>query len=132
MSDVSYQCPCRVAGQLRVGIQGDDVLDRTEDGRITDNIRECSFRPSPQQGIELLQFTALALISHPHPFVWIPHPRPVKQIEDAWAVLAVGLVERLDSCARVGEQRVIVWQSALIHISEPTRLGMISYAVFCL
>src|SRR5450756_2251124 len=25
-----------------------------------------------------------------------------------------------------------VWRLALIHISEPTRLGMISYAVFCL
>src|SRR5450759_654495 len=26
----------------------------------------------------------------------------------------------------------LVWKLALIHISEPTRLGMISYAVFCL
>src|SRR5665648_1192129 len=26
----------------------------------------------------------------------------------------------------------IVWKLSLIHISEPTRLGMISYAVFCL
>src|SRR5450759_1188730 len=25
-----------------------------------------------------------------------------------------------------------VWNLSLIHISEPTRLGMISYAVFCL
>ena len=25
-----------------------------------------------------------------------------------------------------------VWDLSLIHISEPTRLGMISYAVFCL
>src|SRR5450756_2996343 len=26
----------------------------------------------------------------------------------------------------------LLWQLSLIHISEPTRLGMISYAVFCL
>src|SRR5450756_816181 len=26
----------------------------------------------------------------------------------------------------------LVWSLSLIHISEPTRLGMISYAVFCL
>jgi hypothetical protein len=64
--------------------------------------------PSPKQGIELLQFTALAFVSHPHPFVGVPHPGPVKQIEDARAVLAIGLVERLDRCARVSEQRVIV------------------------
>src|SRR5450756_2898681 len=27
---------------------------------------------------------------------------------------------------------VLVWKLSLIHISEPTRLGMLSYAVFCL
>src|SRR5450756_1609546 len=27
--------------------------------------------------------------------------------------------------------RATVWALSLIHISEPTRLGMISYAVFC-
>src|SRR5450756_1633275 len=35
-----------------------------------------------------------------------------------------------------GNPRITVWLStprlSLIHISEPTRLGMISYAVFCL
>ena len=28
--------------------------------------------------------------------------------------------------------RMDIWTLSLIHISEPTRLGMISYAVFCL
>ena len=117
------QGACRVAGQLRVGIQGDDVLDRSKDGCITDNIRECSLLPSPQQGIELLQFAALALISHPHPLNRIPHPGPVKQIEDARAVIAVGLVERLDSGARVGKQRLIIWQRALGRITEIRQQG---------
>src|SRR5450756_53620 len=31
-----------------------------------------------------------------------------------------------------GFQHDVVHQLSLIHISEPTRLGMISYAVFCL
>src|SRR5450756_2256679 len=31
-----------------------------------------------------------------------------------------------------GLARVARWNLSLIHISEPTRLGMISYAVFCL
>src|SRR5674476_1544026 len=82
MGDVTYQCACRVARQLRVSIQGDDVLDRSQDRHITDDLRECSLLPSAQQGIELLHFAALALIAHPHAFVWIPQPRSVEQIED--------------------------------------------------
>src|SRR5450759_3606515 len=34
--------------------------------------------------------------------------------------------------ARLGRSWVTQWNLSLIHISEPTRLGMISYAVFCL
>src|SRR5450756_86304 len=37
---------------------------------------------------------------------------------------------RKDTLEPVGN--CLVWQLSLIHISEPTRLGMISYAVFCL
>src|SRR5450756_2680663 len=33
---------------------------------------------------------------------------------------------------RSGPMEHAVWDLSLIHISEPTRLGMISYAVFCL
>src|SRR5450756_2869669 len=38
------------------------------------------------------------------------------------------------SPARLGRVgvKIIVYYLSLIHISEPTRLGMISYAVFCL
>ena len=43
---VAYQGARGIAGQLRVGIQGDDVLDRAEDGLIADNIREGSLRAS--------------------------------------------------------------------------------------
>ena len=123
MSHVTDKCACRVAWQLRIGIQGDDVPDRSKDGRITDNIREGSLLPTPQQGIELLQFATLALVSHPHPLNRIPHPGSVKQIEDTGTILPVGLVERLDSCVRVREQRPIIWQSALGRVMEIRQQG---------
>jgi len=104
MSDGACQCACGVAGQLRVGIQGDDITDRSENGRIADDIRKCTVPLSPQQGIELLQFAAFALVSHPHPFDRIPHPGSMKQIEDARAVFTVGLVEHFNRCARMGER----------------------------
>src|SRR5450759_904121 len=43
----------------------------------------------------------------------------------------VGGVKRHDLAVAHGT-RQIVGELSLIHISEPTRLGMISYAVFCL
>jgi hypothetical protein len=123
MSHVTDKCAGCVAGQLRVGVQGDDVPDRRQDRGISDTIRECSLLPSPQQGIELFQFAALAFISHPHPFAGVPHPGPVKQIEDARPVLAVGLVEGLDSRARAREQGVVGWQGALGRVREIGQQG---------
>ena len=123
MSHITDQCACRVAGQLRIGIQGDDVPDRSKDGRITDNIRERGLLPAPQQGIELLEFTALALVSHPHPLNRIPHPGSVKQIEDTGTILPVGLVERLNSCVRMLEQGIITWLSALWRVMEIRQQG---------
>ena len=38
----------------------------------------------------------------------------------------------LDGMIEEGEARSQDQRLSLIHISEPTRLGMISYAVFCL
>src|SRR5450756_62994 len=52
-----------------------------------------------------------------------------------------GAFMREDTRNRIGSKAVSIWLKAdaeiimklsLIHISEPTRLGMISYAVFCL
>ena len=110
---VADQGACRVARQLRVGIQGDDVLDRSENRLITDDIRKGRLRPAPESGIELLQFAALALIPHPQALELIPHPGPVKQIEDARAILAVALVERLHCGACMGEQGLVVRQRLL-------------------
>src|SRR5659263_401478 len=42
-----------------------------------------------------------------------------------------GFIDRSHEFVAVETYKAISWLS-LIHISEPTRLGMISYAVFCL
>src|SRR5450756_1802743 len=36
------------------------------------------------------------------------------------------------ACSTIGSPSMPAYRLSLIHISEPTRLGMISYAVFCL
>ena len=40
--------------------------------------------------------------------------------------------EAAEYAGRLGESAQALYDLSLIHISEPTRLGMISYAVFCL
>src|SRR5450759_4721618 len=63
---------------------------------------------------------------------WIPHPLhgSIRQRVFVCWISLVGLVRGWLQCCRP------VFQFgdtlSLIHISEPTRLGMISYAVFCL
>ncbi len=47
----------------------------------------------------------------------------MKQVEDARAIIAVGLVERLDSGARVGEQGVIAGQGLLRRVAEIRQQG---------
>src|SRR5450756_3020632 len=54
-----------------------------------------------------------------------------KGVGDVWNHQSneIGLAKDHGACDRVG---LVVQLLSLIHISEPTRLGMISYAVFCL
>src|SRR5665648_878958 len=40
--------------------------------------------------------------------------------------------QNYNGTAKVTSAKLVVYSLSLIHISEPTRLGMISYAVFCL
>src|SRR5665648_1241098 len=57
--------------------------------------------------------------------------RTMKGIDHNWRKKE-GLIKVLckDCISNGGTRRY--WDLSLIHISEPTRLGMISYAVFCL
>ena len=123
MGQVADQGAGRIAGQLGIGIEGDDVPDRPEKGRIADDLRESVLRPTPEPGIELLQLAALALIAHPHPLHRIPQPGPVKQIEDARAILPVGFIEGLDCGPRIREQGLVLRQRLLGGIAKIGQQG---------
>src|SRR5450756_2784442 len=65
-----------------------------------------------------------------------PPPRPEEGRLDAVVPSVLGGSTTTSVAARPGvagaRPRVTFMRLSLIHISEPTRLGMISYAVFCL
>src|SRR5450756_286809 len=57
---------------------------------------------------------------------------PATYHTEADAQLDYAAVKELHSAGVIGTYDAAVVTLSLIHISEPTRLGMISYAVFCL
>ncbi len=60
----------RIARQLRVGVERDDVADAGQHGGIADDLRERARATPAQEGVELRQLAALALVAHPHAFAW--------------------------------------------------------------
>src|SRR5665648_1174549 len=65
---------------------------------------------------------------------WLPSPSDLTQIAYGVDSRVQSLVAVADATDRPGLDQLagIAASLSLIHISEPTRLGMISYAVFCL
>src|SRR5450756_1472369 len=59
------------------------------------------------------------------------HPHVVERIADVGSLRGtVGKAQHVQRVAEAAGTRLLL-ELSLIHISEPTRLGMISYAVFC-
>ena len=92
----SRQLARRVARQLRIGIEGDDVFHPGQHRGLAHHLREAMLRAAAQQGIELRLLAALALVAHPEALSGIPAARPVKQEEAAAAVFAGQRLNALD------------------------------------
>ena len=72
----------RIARQLRVGVERDDVADLRQTRscrRRSAAKRSCG---AAQQRVELRQLAALALVAHPDAFLRVPAPRAVEEEED--------------------------------------------------
>ena len=121
------ELPCHIPRQLRIGIQGNDVSHRRQDCRVADNQRKIFGRPAPlpiaaQQDVEGFELAALALVAHPHPFLRIPQPRTVEEIEDIASALrlapTVFQVQFLDPRAGPLHQRGIAGHRLLLRVEE--------------
>ena len=73
----------RVAGQLRIGIERDDILHVRQCPRVANDEREAVARTTAQERIEVGKLSALALMAHPQPFLRIPAARTVEEKEAA-------------------------------------------------
>ena len=85
--------PRRVARQLGVGIQRDDVSHLREDRCSTDDERKTVRMTAAQERVQVVELASLAFMAHPDPRLRIPASRAVKQVEhtgiDAMAGVAV-------------------------------------------
>ncbi len=97
----------RIARELRVRIQGDDIAHAEQDRRVTYDAHERASIAMAEQGIERGQLAALALVPHPHPFTGVPLPGAVQQVEAVAALGRVALVQSLDALRGVRKQGVV-------------------------
>ena len=68
---------CGFARQLRVGIQRDDIFHAGQNAGVADQQRKRIGLAGAQQGIQVRQLAALALVAHPDAVMRIPPARAV-------------------------------------------------------
>ena len=83
------------AWQLRVGIERDHVADARQNREIPNLDREV-VRVLTQQVVEVEQFPALALPTHPGAFARVEDPVPVEKEERTPALTFVLVVQAFD------------------------------------
>ncbi|EXI71314.1 MAG: hypothetical protein AW07_03757 [Candidatus Accumulibacter sp. SK-11] len=103
---------------MRIGVQRDDVLHIRQDSRIADHEREArpavGLHTTTQQGVQVRQLAAFALVTHPDVVVDVPPPCAVEEKEDVARGSAptstILLVQFVDPRPRQLQQRTILRQ----------------------
>ena len=81
MGQCTDHLPRRIAWQLRIGIQGDDVADLRQDARLA-NHNQKTIGCASERGVEICQLTPFSLVPHPAIFASVPASIAMEQIED--------------------------------------------------
>ena len=106
MGHRSDELPGGIARQLRVGVERDDVFDRWKNRGLPDDLGKTFRATAAEQGVELHELSALALVTHPEAFACVPAARPMKQEKEIVPVGCVFAVQHFDSGPRPLEQRL--------------------------
>ena len=114
----AHQFPRRVARQLGIGVQGNDVLHVRQERRIPDDPRKTLLIIAAQQRVQIRQLAALALVTHPNLFLRIPAARAMEQEERVAPVAWVLFVQRFDPLRRQLHQRCILRQRFLLRVPK--------------
>ena len=97
-----------VARQLRVGVERDAVPHVGQNRQVASGVSKSGVAGAAKQAVELLDLPALALPSHPHPFLLVPLAIAMEQVEAAAAVAGVAMVQGVDARSRGGQNVGVV------------------------
>ncbi|MDT4817730.1 hypothetical protein FQZ97_508130 [compost metagenome] len=123
------ELPRRVARQLGIGVEGDDVVDLGEDVEPADDQGEAFQAGAAQYGVEFGDLAALALEAHPGPFGGVPAPRAMEQEEPVHGRVGVLAVQRFDALPRKALQRGVLLLDLGAGIQEVAQQGEMQVVV---
>ncbi len=106
----------RVARQLRVGVQRNDVLHALQHRRLARDARERVGAAAAQHRVQVGELAALSLVAHPAALAGIPAPRAMEEEEALGA--AVLAVECLDAAPGGGGERRVAGQRLRLRVLE--------------
>ena len=88
--------PSRIAWQLRIGIQGDDVANLRQNARLAHHNQK-AIRCASKSGIEVCQLTPFSLVPHPAIFARVPASIAMEQIEDIIPYMSVFGIQSMNA-----------------------------------
>src|SRR5262249_54985678 len=98
----------RVAWELRVGVERDDVADRREGLRVAGDRREGLAAAGGEERVEVGELAALPLVPHPGVLAVVPDARAMEQEEEIAAAAGVPVVELGDPLLRELDELLVV------------------------
>jgi hypothetical protein len=107
----------RIARQLRVGIERDNVFHARESCRIAHDEGE-AIGCAAQERVQVCQLAALSLAAHPRALRRIPAARAMEEEERVAALARVPRIEVLDAAACERHQRGILRERFLTRVLE--------------
>ena len=94
--------------ELRIRVERNDVLHFAERTGVSDDQRK-PIALSAKKSVQVGEFSAFPLVTHPDSFLWVPATRPMKQEENIVAFAFVLFVERLNSFPCSIEESLVLW-----------------------
>src|SRR5438105_1799597 len=108
----------RIARQLRIRIQRDDIFHVRQNFRLAGDKRETIRWPAAQKRIQVRKLPPLTFKTHPNSFLYVPSARTMKKEERVAFGSTVFFIELIDSLMRQAQQWLIFSKRLLMRVPK--------------